>query len=205
MVDKESQHLKIQCFYDNCVVEGVAELEKDTATLKRLVAIDKAAFDKQVQEKVAMAETHIENPAAPITRQDLSAAGAALNDYRENPFNKNYHRISRKALEQRQRDQGIDVDAQPTTLEEMFGAELLEDVPEAEEPGIDSQKDSAIAALQELERQRRLEREKERRRELARKGLDGRSLQVDLEPVGQMDGRQLLTTNPTLSQLDVLD
>ena len=46
VVDRESQHLEIQCFYDNCVAKGVAELEKDTATLKRLVAIDKAALDK---------------------------------------------------------------------------------------------------------------------------------------------------------------
>lgn len=204
VVERESQHLEIECFYDNAVVRGVADLEKDTATLKRLLAKDQLALDKQVQEKVAMAETHIENPAAPITRADLTATGRALNEYRENPANKDHHRLSRQAQEQRQREEGIVPEQAPQTLDELLGAELLADVPEAEEE-LGGEKASAIASLQEIDRQRRLEKEKERRHELARKGIEGRSLQVDLEPLGQLDGRQLLTANPTLSQLDVLE
>lgn len=99
VVERESERLQVECFYDNCIVSSVAELEKDTTTLKRLVAQDEAALEEQVRQKVAMAETHIKNPAAPITRADLTAEGEARNDYRENPNNKDYHRISRRAVE----------------------------------------------------------------------------------------------------------
>lgn len=88
-------------------------------------------------------------------------------------------------------------------MEEIFGPEPPEDEAEGQEE--ESNNANAIASLQEVERQRRLERERERRHELARKGLEGRSQQVHLEPVARLDGRQLITANPTMSQLDVLD
>lgn len=149
-----------------------------------------------------MAQTTRANPAAPMTRPDLTPAGKPINAYRENPFNKDYHRLSQKAMEQRQleggSEQGVHPGAKPQTLDELFGAELLADDAEAEEE-VSAQPSQALRSLQDIERQRKLAREKERQHELVRKGIDGRSLHVHLEPVKQLDGRQLQTTNPTLT------
>ena len=80
-----------------------------------------------------MAETYIDNPAAPITRQDLTAQGVALNEYRENPSNKDFHRISLRAKEIREKELGINQKKEVNTLDEMWPKELLKDDPADEE------------------------------------------------------------------------
>jgi hypothetical protein len=46
IIEKESQKLTVECFYDNCIINGVYETAVNMKILKVLLAEDQRALDK---------------------------------------------------------------------------------------------------------------------------------------------------------------
>ena len=69
IIEKESQGLEIECFYDNCTIAGIYDVATNMKILKKLLKEDQNALDKQVVDKIDNARAvDIDNPAALITR-----------------------------------------------------------------------------------------------------------------------------------------
>lgn len=117
----------------------------------------------QVQDKVDQARIDMQNPAAVITRQDMNPDGTLTNEYRQNM--KRYRDLS-----------GAEQPKAPATLDELFKPEMLEDEGEEGQDEV-PMKDDANAAvdklkdLQEFEKQRQLDRAKEKLNSDVRKGI----------------------------------
>lgn len=98
----------------------------------------------------------------------------------------------------------------------MFSPELLEDVAEEDPAALQGSAKgshaadqppptSSVEALEEIAKQRALQRDRERMQADIRKGISGKSVRVELGQVDQVDGRQLETRNQALVQSDLLD
>lgn len=186
VIDRESQHLSIICFYDGSVYQGLYQFSLHAEKMKLLSEAHREKLDSQLFAKVRASEVSLQNPSAHLTRHDLDPEGVPLNVYLSNPhYNRNY--LQHQATKNKARPKAV-------TIDDLFDQKLFsEEAYERPERPVTEQ----ATRLQELERQKNEQR-------LPRKPGPPSVLKMswDLANLGPINGRTLDPRNAIIKKSD---
>ena len=180
-------------------------LVKNSAMLAKIVGDEREHLNKQIQTKLRGAIVPPANPASAITRPDTDKTGTVADKYKQNPYyqdeRRNMVRVKEpKPFVERKR---AELDDGPQHLDELFDKQLLE---EEDDEDYNSGLKSPKSALQEIESNRRIEQERERKQLEIQKGIAAEDLRIGFttqqQEFGSVGGRHLDPLHESVKALD---